>query len=411
MDKPATLAELLKSHLAAQGLSARALAERLDASYPSVLAWLHKGGLPRKPEHREALRRELAIAPDVFARVLAVSLREPVAIPDEGPFDLRQILLKHLGEHNLTERTFADLAGIPYATIMGITRRNAVPRAATIERIAQVVGLPLATVQEAAGRTREAAAPSEDGEQPIEAPLSAPAAIIAESEAPPEVPGGELARTAAERIAASGMTAAAYARTHDLPYLALSSLIATGREPENPELLAQLRAAFPVTPSTAPAVSGAEDSRPRAAAAPRTRGAARSQAAEAAPAHALHAALRDLMQRKGWTQQRFAEVAGLAPPTAAKLLRGELPGRGPTHQKLRTVLEISESEYRSLLPAESSAAASASEPPAAEASTTQAPKAGPRGRVETDRLTRAIGTLDNDQRNAVWKLVEAFNEG
>lgn len=402
------LADLLKAHLQATGGSARALAEKLDASYPSVLAWMSKGGVPRKPEHREALRRELAMAPDVFSRVLAASSKESIDIPHDGPLDLRQLLLKHLGERNLTERTFADLSNIPYATLMGITRRGAVPRGGTLEQLAQALGVPLDLVREAAGRTRgeaeaaghpvEVTAEAEPTAHAVESAHAAAeihAALVAEPAS-----GGELARVANERVAASGLSAAAYARTHDLPYLALSKLLATGIEPEDAEVLGRLRAAFPVQ-RTQPAAPAAATAAPQAS--PEeggTRALHRTGGASVGD-HPLHEALLKLCRERGWSQQKFAQVSGLAVPTASRLLKGDLPGRGPTHLKLREVLGIDQSAYQALLPPEPQ---SADEPEAPRSTKSAAASEDP----EVLKLCRAINDLDAGQRAAVWQLVKTF---
>jgi transcriptional regulator with XRE-family HTH domain len=401
------LSALLKTHIEHTGTSARALAEKLDASYPSVLAWMSKGGIPRKPEHREALRRELALAPDVFARVLAASSKDPIDIPDEGPLDLRQLVLRHLGNRNLTERTFADLAKIPYATLMGVTRRGAVPRGGTLEQLSQALGLPLDVVRDAAMRTRgeaEAAGHAVEitdepethvhsaGELPSTAPNVPQTAL--ETVQPDS---GELARIANERVAASGLSAAAYARTHDLPYLALSRLLATGIEPDSPELLAQLRAAFPPALVTAAPVAPP----PHRATDDGTRALHRSDDAAPQAGHSLHAALLELVRSRGWSQMRFAKESGLAVPTAAKLLKGELPGRGPTHQKLRDLLGLDQAAYAALLPPV---------PESAEGPATRRaqPKTEAVCDADTLKLCRAINDLDVSQRAAVWKLVQTF---
>lgn len=402
------LADLLKAHIEHTGSSARALAEKLDASYPSVLAWMSKGGVPRKPEHREALRRELALATDVFARVLAASSKDPIDIPEDGPLDLRQLVLKHLGQSGLTERTFADLAKIPYATLMGVTRRGAVPRGGTLEQLAQALGLSMDVVREATQRTRgeaEAAGhPVEITDEPdthAHAAVELPAGHSHVETAPVLDAGGELARIANERVAASGLSAAAYARTHDLPYLALSRLLATGLEPDSPEILAQLRAAFP--PALVPAAVPAERA-PQRPADEGSRALHRSDDAESAAGHPLHAALLKLMRERGWSQMRFAKESGLAVPTAAKLLKGELPGRGPTHQKLRELLGLDEAAYTALLP-----------PSPQSSEDSGSSRRAISAKVETRdpeelKLLRAIGELDDSQRAAVWQLVRTFRK-
>ena len=404
------LADLLKAHLQATGGSARALAEKLDASYPSVLAWMSKGGVPRKPEHRESLRRELAMAPDAFSRVLAASSKEPIDIPHDGPLDLRQLLLKHLGERNLTERTFADLSNIPYATLMGITRRGAVPRGGTLDQLAQALGVSLEFVRESASRTRgEAEAAGHPVEVTAEAEPTAHAvesahaaaevhsALVAEPAS-----SGELARVANERVAASGLSAAAYARTNELPYLALSKLLATGIEPEDAEVLGRLRAAFPVQRTQRAATPVPPAPVQESSGESGTRALHRTGSASVGD-HPLHEALLKLCRERGWSQQKFAQVSGLAVPTASRLLKGDLPGRGPTHVKLREVLGIDQAAYQALLPPEPQSAEESETPRAAK------PAAGED--AEVLKLCRAVNDLDAGQRAAVWQLVKTFRGG
>src|SRR5215210_9279893 len=92
----AQLKDLLATHLSKSDVSARAFAERTGISYPTLLALLHKGSVPRKPEHRELLRRELGIDQDAWASILAASQKDGVEIPADGPLTLQQLVLKAL---------------------------------------------------------------------------------------------------------------------------------------------------------------------------------------------------------------------------------------------------------------------------------------------------------------------------
>jgi transcriptional regulator with XRE-family HTH domain len=105
-------------------------------------------------------------------------------------------------------------------------------------------------------------------------------------------------------------------------------------------------------------------------------------------------------RERSWSQQKFAQVSGLAVPTASRLLKGDLPGRGPTHVKLREVLGIDETAYRSLLPPEPQSADDA--PPA------RAVKPAAGENAETLKLSRAISELEAGQRAAVWQLLKTF---
>lgn len=402
------LCDLLRQHLEHTGLSARALSFKIGASYPSMLAWIKGRGVPRKEEHREALRRELALQPDAFHRVLAASIKECGIedFPEDEALDLRQLVLRHLETHHLTERTFSDLSGIPYATLQGITRRGAVPRASTLEQLAQALGVPLETVREAAQRTRgeaeaaghpvalttEVETPHHHA-PPVAAPQPAPAP------APAEAPASTLARQASERIAASGLTIGAYARIHNLPYIQLARLVSHGIEPADPAVRAAIAAACSGERREGEAAAGS---------APPTRALHRYDrhhhplyAEEPVPGdHPLHDALLKLCRERQWSQQQFAKAAGLAVQTASRLLRGEVPSRDSTHEKLRQLLGLDEAAYRALLPPEPAEAPAGGEAPSR------------RGAAEHDdealALARQIMRLQPGQRHAVKRLVRTL---
>jgi hypothetical protein len=64
----------------------------------------------------------------------------------------------------------------------------------------------------------------------------------------------------------------------------------------------------------------------------------------------FHSALLQLVEERNLTTKAFAEASDLSVLTAAKLLkRGELPGRQTTHEKLRSLLNLSEIAYKDLL--------------------------------------------------------------
>lgn len=321
-----TLADVLQAHFRAKGISAREVASRIGVSYPSLLAWSQKGGVPRKAEHRDALRRELVLQPDEFARVLAASGREVVDLPSEGPLDLRQIVLKFLYERGLTERTFADISGIPYATLIGITKRGQAPRAGTLELLAGKIGVPVDDLRAAAQRGKESEIAGGD------APTSAEVAV------PAPQPG--LARMVAERVAASGLSAAAFAHTNGISYIALSHLLSTGKPPEDREALEPLKAALGLDDAAFAA------SLERSSAAPEP-----SDPRDAIQAaHPLQEALLRLVKERGLTASAFAAAAGVSQLTATRLLKqGDLPARAPTHAKLRQLLGLDEAAYEDLL--------------------------------------------------------------
>src|SRR5258708_1815812 len=132
-----TLTELIERHLSDRDLSARAFAEQVGMSYPTLLSLCNKGHVPRKPEHREALRRAIGLGQDAWAAVLAASGKDSIDIPTQGQLTLQQLVVKALYAQGFSEQTFAKASGIPYPTILGITRKAAVPRDGTLTRLAE----------------------------------------------------------------------------------------------------------------------------------------------------------------------------------------------------------------------------------------------------------------------------------
>ncbi len=150
-----------------------------------------------------------------------------------------------------------------------------------------------------------------------------------------------LAQLVADTIVRGGGSVAAFARTHNIPYVSLMKLINTGQPPRRKAVLDPLAKALGIGEETFAAALARSKINPMPAEAPR-------QSDNAA--NPFHAALLRLVEEKGFTTKAFAEAADLSVLTAAKLLkRGELPGRATTHEKLRNLLGLNEIIYRDLL--------------------------------------------------------------
>jgi len=348
------LKDLLHHHLSQMETSARAFAERAGISYPTVLALLHKGSVPRKPAHREALRRELNLDQDTWASVLAVSQRDGIDIPSEGPLSLRQMVLKALLAQGFTEQTFAKVSNVPYATLMGMTRKGAIPRADTLGVVAEKLGLSLAEVMAAAQRSRVDRI--HDGSEPIsevillgagepvsEEDTAAAGALAtmanghapASSDEPPF-----LSQLAANRIAEEGVSVAGFAKTHGIPYISLHHLLTTGIPPQRETVLEPLARALGL------AEQDFADSLRRSTEAPTPA----MQPSDDEASTPLQDSLRELVRSRNLTTKAFAELADLSVLTATKLLKhGDLPGRVSTHEKLRSLLQLGPADYQELV--------------------------------------------------------------
>jgi transcriptional regulator with XRE-family HTH domain len=258
---------------------------------------------------------------------------------------LQQLVAGALHARGLTERSFAQASGIPYQTIMGITRKAAVPRSGTLQTLAEQLGLAPATVQEAVARSRNARA---DTPATIKEPT-----VTAHDDSSPS-----LAQVVADAIVRGGTSVASFARTHDIPYVSLMKLINTGQPPRRKAVLDPLAKALGIGSQAFEAALAKSKANPAPAEAPRQSDNALNP---------FHAALLRLVEERKLTTKAFAEAADLSVLTAAKLLkRGELPGRATTHEKLRVLLGLTEIAYRDLLASSRSAETSSEEDSAIE---------------------------------------------
>ena len=255
--------------------------------------------------------------------------RGGVAIPAEGPVALQLLLLRNLLGQSFPEQSFARASGITYATIMAVTRRGAVPHSDTLARLRE-------PCRHRAGSNRR------DGRHirvAVERDYGEDMAVSITSDQ--SVPN--LAQLVTDTIARTGFSVAAFARSHDIPYVSLMKLITTGQPPRRKTVLKPLAGALQVSAGAFAASLAKSTNDPQPAEAPR-------QCDNAV--NPFHAALLRLVEDRHLTTKAFAEAADLSVLTAAKLLkRGTLPVRTATYEKLRTLLGLPEAAYRDLLAA------------------------------------------------------------
>ncbi len=328
----ATLQHLLKGHLETRNLSVKTLAERLVISYPTVLALVNKGSLPRSQEHRDILRRELGLSNEAWATVLASSMRDGIEIPAEGPLTLQQLVTKAMLSQGYTEQSLAEKTGLPYPTLLGITRKGSIPRGETLPRLASSLNLDLREVEAAVALSRDrrgSAASAAEGE-------------AGDDEAQPtDSSGPNLAQLTLDAVTRSGTSTAAFAKQHEIPYLSLVRLIRDGIPPVRGSALSTIKAALGLDEA------GFESALDRSKADPQP--ASRSKANEIA-SNPLQASLLKVVEERGLSVKAFAALSDLSVLTATRLLKkGDLPGRQATHAKLRGLLGISDAEYQLLL--------------------------------------------------------------
>ena len=298
------------------------------------------------------------------------------------------MVTKALYSQGFSEQTFAKASGIPYPTVLGITRKGAVPRTDTLKRLAGALGFAEADVDSAAARSKNVrrdsdaalAAPEEEGEP---APLDLNARVAA----------------AARR---RGSSIASWAKDHDLPYLSLMKLVGGAKPINGSDLRPRLDAAL-----TADAPPEREALEPRA----------RSP---------LHQALLSFVRGRSMTIKAFAESCNLSALTAARLIKhGALPGRATTHDKLRALLGLDEAAYDKLLRQHEAAAPAAADDDAdvafehteteeihadvlvasGEHGTALHPK---RPQADLDELMGLIQRLSGSQRQALRQLIDTM---
>ena len=325
----ATLQDLLKRHLDQRNISVKTLAERLGISYPTVLALINKGSLPRSLDHREALRKELGVEIGAWATVLAASRKDAVDIPEEGPLTLQQLITKAILTRGQTELSLAESSGLPYPTLLGITRKGAIPRGDTLIRLGQVLELTEHEIEQAAALSR-----LKRGQDAAENEAD-------DEDAPTDAISASLAQLALDVITRSGISAAAFAKRFEIPYLSLIRLIRDGVPPVRGAALSALKIGLSLDDESFEAALDRSKAHPLPA--------NRAKSSEIA-SNPLQASLLKLVESRGLTVKAFADLADLSVLTATRLLKkGDLPGRVATHGKLRGLLGLREADYELLL--------------------------------------------------------------
>lgn len=316
-----TVQALLGRHLQRTGQTARAFAETSGVSYPTVLAAVNKGSLPRKPLHREALRFALDVPVAAWAAAVAASGRDAIDLGGEAP-TLQQLILRAILVRGQTEQTFAEATGVPYPTILGVTRKGAIPRADSLATMTSALSLDATDVRAAIERSW---AVRREGTPPVPSPESQ-----------------NLAQLVANTARRNGQSLAAFARVHELPYLAVTKLVRNGVPPDETDVLDRMAQALGLDDDDFQACLDRSRQDPLPADS--------NGASDDVVATPLQAALRAVIQRKSLTMKAFAELSELSVLTATRLVKhGALPSRSTTHAKLARLLDLSEAEYSELL--------------------------------------------------------------
>lgn len=303
-------------------------------AYPTALAMVHEGRVPRRSEHREALRQALGLDATTWAEVLAASQDAGDTAPA-----LQQMVREHMLTQGLDERSLAETSGIGYPAIRNLVTKGSLPRGETLESLAVRIGLDPTLLQQAVAQTRSGGhlnvTPlSYDTEHPLSETQES--AVPAYDDSTPS-----LAQLVSDTIVRCGSSVAAFARENAIPYVSLMKLMNSGQPPRRKTVLDPLHKALGIPLDQFQASVERSKSNPTPAEAPKLVDRA---------VNAFHAQLLKLVEAKGFTTKAFAEAADISVLTAAKLLkRGDLPGRQTTHEKLRNLMGLGKDEYFALL--------------------------------------------------------------
>lgn len=323
-----TLQEVVKAHLARTGRSVRSLADETRISYPTLLNVVNKGNVPRKPEHRNRLRTALSYDEKEWGSILVASTHQTARIPSDGPLNLQQLITREMYARELTEQSLASCADLPYPTVMGVTRKGAIPRADSLKKLAVTLEIDIDDLEAAVERSKA----QRKGIQP-EARASTAARSVP--------PLGDLVM---ELINTRGQSIAGFAHDVGIGYLSLARFLESGVVPDDPEIIEALRRAL-----------GLED---------KTFAAALEKAlANPMPVEVVHYdqmvgpngsplqnALASYMREKKLTLKGLARKAGLSQVTVSRLVKqGQPPTRAITHQKLQHLLGLDPSAYQNLV--------------------------------------------------------------
>lgn len=253
--------------------------------------------------------------------------------PERMP-TLKDLLATHLAQRRTTARALAEQTGMSHATLLALVNKGLMPRKVEQrEALRQALGLDhdaWARALAASGKDGIDPAPSEPEQR-----SKGQAAMIPAPGTP------SLATLVAAAARRQNLSLGVFARNHDLPYLSLARLVATGVPPTDDEIHGRLATALGLTADQFAASLVQSTSQPEPA---------QMDADPNAQGTPLQIALRAVMERKGMTMKAFAELSELSVLTATRLVKhGALPSRATTHQKLRLLLDLSETDYELLL--------------------------------------------------------------
>ncbi len=327
-----TLQDVLQAYMLEHGVSAKTLSEQSGISYPTMLNVIKSGNIPRKPDHREALRNIVGYDRDSWADVLSRSGRnatDRIENSDNSPANLQVLVSKALYAKGFSEKSLAEATGLPYATISGITRKGAVPRKHSLDTIVEILELDPELVDKAV-RSSHASRHQTDFDDDEFADLDSVASI---------------ADIINQRLAESGVSLAKFAQSVGIGYLTLSRIMNGKLKPDDLSQYHSLGEELGLDQAQfAAAVHFTEESHEVTSLTIRGKHPVPSDATP------LQKALIAYMNQENLTIKALAEQSGLSQLTMARIIKQQAtPSRASTHKKLQELLELDHHSYLELI--------------------------------------------------------------
>lgn len=297
-------------------------------SYPTALAVVNKGTIPRKIEHRENLRRFLELDERTWAEILlqASGIEE---IAEESPTGTLQLLVaREMFGQGLSEQALAKASGVPATTITNLIRKGTIPRRKALDKLADTLSIDhdqLERAVESAHLQRRRLDPQQ---------MQTGTAARTQG----------LAQLVARHICERNLSIAGFARRVGIGYLTLSRFLTCGHPPEDDELLGTLRGELDVDEETF------TESLERGRKSPEP--ASVSVRADGLPADAnpLQIELIKYMRKHKLTIKSLSKSTGLSQITVSRLIKqGAMPRRSRTHEALMGLLDLEREDYEDLI--------------------------------------------------------------
>lgn len=324
-----TLQDVVQKHLASHDISIRSLAQESGITYPTLLGVVNRGSVPRRPEHREALRAALGMEPRAFTEVLIASGADGFS-PAGGPVQTLQQLINHkvltLG---LTEQRLAEQAGVAYSTVMGITRKGSIPREDSLNRLVDALLLDPDDVRAAVAASRALRRSGLDQEGADDAASS------------DEV---GLAVLVGRHMRSRGQSMGSFAKDLGIGYFRISRFLDTGIPFEDPAHLESLRHMLGLDRAHFDAALAISRRDPRPA------DLSADGEFSGSDGNPLQRAIVDYMRNHNLTLKALAKRADLSQVTVSRLVKqGQAPSRATTHIKLQDLLGLDPDSYQALV--------------------------------------------------------------